>query len=129
MRHLVIVLAASGCVSAEPPLLFQDASVGAASTNSAYLNRPIRVCGQVLADYRGPRGEWVLSRRDTYSMSWLVVDASAGPLQPGAETCLRGVVRLHDDVAGMEHGPDYRHVLYRCSDVPSCHRAGRGARP
>jgi hypothetical protein len=90
MRHLVIVLAVSGCVSFEPPILFQDAGVGAASTNSDYLDRPIKVCGQVVSDYRGPHGEWVLSHKGRYSMSWLVVHASAGPLPPGGEACVRG---------------------------------------
>ena len=123
MRHFLIVLAVSGCVGVEPPFLFQDASVGAASTNSAYLDRPIKVCGQVVSGLRGPNGEWVLSRRGTYSMRWLVVDASAGPLQPGGEACVRGVVR-GARISGVEDMPDFERVLYPCSDPASCRAAG-----
>jgi hypothetical protein len=123
MRYLVIVLAVSGCVSVEPAILFQDAGVGAASTSSDYLDRPIKVCGQVVSDLRGPNGEWVLSHRGRYSMSWLVVDASAGPLQPGGEACVRGVVR-GARISGVEDMPDFERVLYPCSDAASCRAAG-----
>jgi hypothetical protein len=123
MRYLIIVLAVSGCVSVEPPILFQDVSVAAASTSSDYLDRPIKVCGQVVSGLRGPNGEWVLSQRGTYLRRWLVVDASAGPLQPGGEACVRGVVR-GDRISGVEDIPDFERVLYPCSDAASCRTAG-----
>lgn len=124
MRYLVIVLAVSGCVGVEPRILFQNASVAAASS-SDYLDRPIKVCGQVVSGLRGPNGEWVLSQRGTYSMRWLVVDASAGPLQPGGEACVRGVVR-GPRISGAEDIPDSARVLYPCSDAANCRAAGGG---
>jgi hypothetical protein len=55
-------------------------------------------------------------------MNWLVVDASAGPLQPGGEACVRGVVR-GPRISGVEDMPDFERVLYPCSDAASCRAA------
>lgn len=138
MRLLIVLIAATGCIAPQQPVSFPSASVGAASTNPDYWRRPLEVCGQVLPE-RGPNEEWILNRVDQYARyreeSWLLVDARAGPLRPGSEACVRGVVRRPDGLTDAEalargkfrplaDAPNTDYVLYPCSDAASCRAAG-----
>ena len=139
VKHLLLSLALAGCAVAERPVVFANATLASAASNPEYWRRPIEVCGHVLAQ-RGPNVEWTLERVTPGGTAWLLVDVRAGPLQPGSEVCVRGVVRRPDgltDAQAMARG-SYRpvadavnsnYVLYPCSDAASCRRVLRGRFP